>query len=533
MASSTRWVFEINSVARITGVTAILREGPFVSKPTSLTDEALIFLDNLADAAAGLVNPPAVRLGVTGLARAGKTVFITALVHNLIHGGRLPLFSPYAQNRIVRGVLQPQPNDNIPRFDYESHVAALTRGDRHWPQSTSRISELRLTIEYESASFLSRSLGSGRLNIDIVDYPGEWLLDLALLGKSYGEWSRQTLERAREPAHRNIARKWLALGDTLEPHQIADEVAARQAAQAFCAYLTAARSERHALSMLPPGRFLMPGDLAGSPALTFAPLHLPAGDDPPPAPSLYAMMARRYEAYKHHVVKPFFRQHFARLDRQIVLIDVLSALNAGPAAMADLEDTLAQTLRCFRPGPASWLTSVLFKRIDRILFAATKADHLHHSAHARLEGLMERLVSRARQRACFRGATVKSLALASVRATHEALAQQDGDELPCIAGTPLAGERIGGETFDGKTDTAIFPGDLPADPETAFHSRDSRPAAPDDNRSTLAGELAPYHVDIVRFRPAAVEISETGARLSLPHIRLDKALEFLLGDKLA
>ncbi|MEC6999181.1 YcjX family protein [Brucella abortus] len=29
-------------------------------------------------------------MGVTGLSRAGKTVFISALVHNLVHGGRLP-----------------------------------------------------------------------------------------------------------------------------------------------------------------------------------------------------------------------------------------------------------------------------------------------------------------------------------------------------------------------------------------------------------------------------------------------------------
>ena len=31
------------------------------------------------------------------------------------------------------------------------------------------------------------------------------------------------------------------------------------------------------------------------------------------------MMQRRYEAYKTHVVKPFFRDHFSRLDRQIDL----------------------------------------------------------------------------------------------------------------------------------------------------------------------------------------------------------------------
>ena len=33
------------------------------------------------------------------------------------------------------------------------------------------------------------------------------------------------------------------------------------------------------------------------------------------------MMERRYDSYVAHVVKPFFHDHFARLDRQIVLVD--------------------------------------------------------------------------------------------------------------------------------------------------------------------------------------------------------------------
>ena len=88
------------------------------------------------------------------------------------------------------------------------------------------------------------------------------------------------------------------------------------------------------------------------------------------------MMERRYEAYKTHVVKPFFRDHFARLDRQIVLVDMLTALNGGSTALRDLEQTLTDVLGAFRPGRASWLRSVLTRRIDRILFAATKADHV-------------------------------------------------------------------------------------------------------------------------------------------------------------
>ena len=53
------------------------------------------------------------------------------------------------------------------------------------------------------------------------------------------------------------------------------------AARLFTDYLRACRDERFAMSLLPPGRFLMPGNLKGSPALTFAPLELPADGTAP------------------------------------------------------------------------------------------------------------------------------------------------------------------------------------------------------------------------------------------------------------
>src|ERR1043166_3771915 len=110
------------------------------------------------------------------------------------------------------------------------------------------------------------------------------------------------------------------------------------------------------MRLLPPGRFLMPGDLAGSPALTFAPLEL-SGAEPASPGSLHAMMERRYEAYKDVVVRPFYREHFARLDRQIVLVDALAAFNAGPEAVRDLEGALASILASFRTGSANVMST--------------------------------------------------------------------------------------------------------------------------------------------------------------------------------
>ena len=489
---------------------------------TTITDEARIVFDNVLDAAAG-GGTPTVRLGVTGLSRAGKTVFITALVHNLMHGGRLPLFDVYASGRFIDARLMPQPDDAVPRFDYEAHVADLV-DRRIWPNSTRRISELRLTIEYESAWMLKRVLGRGRLNLDIVDYPGEWLLDLALLRKSYAEWAAEVIAASRQLHRTGPAEAWHAKLASVDPAGPQNEEQARGLAEAFTAYLQKARAREHALATFTPGRLLMPGDLEGSPALTFSPLDITA-DYSSTRDTLAAMMERRYEAYKTHVVKPFFRDHFARLDRQIVLVDMLTALNGGSTALRDLEQALTDVLAAFRPGRASWLTSILTRKIDRMLFAATKADHVHHSDHDRLARLLGWLVRRATERAAFVGAEVLTLPLAAVRATREVSIKRDGERLPGIAGVPLAGERMGGETYDGESEIALFPGDLPEDPELSFDLH-----GPSYERR-LAKEAPEVH--FLRFRPPRLERTPEGVMLSLPHIRLDQALQYLIGDKLA
>jgi predicted YcjX-like family ATPase len=460
---------------------------------------------------------PTIRLGVTGLSRAGKTVFITALIHGLTRGGRFPIFEPFATGRIARARLEPQPDDAVPRFDYENHVRTLIE-ERRWPNSTVDISELRLVIDYQRQNGADRTL-----TLDIVDYPGEWLLDLPLLNKSYEQWSAESLALSRESVRARLAAQWHAHLATLSASGREDEQAALAAARLFTEYLRACRDERFAMSLLPPGRFLMPGNLAGSPALTFAPLDVPP-DGEAPEGSLWAMMRRRYEAYKEVVVRPFFRDHFSRLDRQIVLVDALAAFNAGPEALHDLEAALAGILECFRIGRSTLLSTLFRPRIDRILFAATKADHLHHSSHDRLEAILRRTVDRAVARAEDTGAEIDVVALAAVRATREAQVQRGRDKLPSILGTPAPGETANGEAFDGTAEVATFPGDLPDDPEelfkgeSAFRGLSSAPAEKSDFR-------------FLRFRPPQLE-RDGADEPALPHIRLDRALQFLIGDRL-
>ena len=443
---------------------------------------------------------PVIRLGVTGLSRAGKTIFITSLVANLVSRGRMTGLRAAAEGRILSAWLQPQPDDTLPRFPYEDHLAAITGAEPVWPDGTTGISELRLSLRVSPTGLLGGMSGPRTIHLDIVDYPGEWLLDLSLLDIDFTTWSKNVLSRIETRPEADVFRARLA--DTDIEGKL-DEPAAKALAEAFTDYLQDARAAGY--SDCTPGRFLLPGDLKGSPVLTFAPL--PEGSAG--RGTLAREFARRFEAYKREVVKPFFRDHFARIDRQVVLVDVLGAIHAGPRAVDDLRVALTDTLAAFRPGRNAFLSQLLLgKRVERILFAATKADHLHHSQHAALTAITEALLSDAKARADFAGAGTRAMSIAALRATTEDRVQRDGRTLDVVRGKLLK---------DGRR-AAFYPGRLPEDP-----ARLLTPARQG------ADKWLDADYEIMDFAPEPLTL-KTGD--GPPHIRLDSATEFLIGDRL-
>ncbi|MFV0360517.1 YcjX family protein [Tropicimonas sp.] len=459
-------------------------------------------VDSTGAAVSEMFFEPTIRLGVTGLARAGKTVFITSLVANLMDRGRMPGFQAAANGSIRAAWLQPQPDDTVPRFAFERHLAALTGPAPHWPEPTSAVSEIRLSLKVQPQGMLGALSGPRTVHLDIIDYPGEWLLDLELLNRSYDEWSADVLGWARQ---RDAAAGFLALLDETDGAAPLDEPRAQALADAYVGYLRAARAAGY--SDCTPGRFLMPGDMAGSPALTFAPM--PPLEAAPARGTLRREMERRYDAYKSRIVKPFFRDHFARIDRQVVLVDLLGAIHSGPRAIEDLGRSINNILGAFRPGRNAWLTRLLgLKRVDRLLFAATKADHIHHSQHQAMTAIMEALLRQARDRADFAGAKTRAMAIASLRATVEEQRDVDGEPLGMVRG----------RLIDTGREAALYPGELPTDP-----ARLLAPAR-DGAERWLDGDYSVMH-----FAPAPGTLKPGEGP---PHIRLDRAAEFLIGDKL-
>jgi len=440
------------------------------------------------------------RLAVTGLSQAGKTAFLTSLVNQLRHAGveaRLDLLSVAREGRLLGAQRLNQPDLGVPRFPYDPGMASLRDAPPRWPEPTRGISELRLQLRYRPAQQGWFTPDIAHLTLDLFDYPGEWLLDLPLLQHDFYSWS-QSQAQHEGPHRRALFSEWLAEAEQLDPTAEADEAQLATLAEAYALGLR--RAKQAGFSNLQPGRFLLPGELDGAPVLQFFPL--PGLDIPKetldalPESSLYATLAARFRYYQQQVVRPFYRDHFRRFDRQIVLVDVLGALNAGPERFEDLSRALQQLMKSFDYGKRSLLTRLFAPKIDRLAIAATKADHVTPDQHTQVVQLLEALLAEPLKDLRFADIPVKALSLAAIRATEAREVLHDGKRTPALKGTTLEGE-----------DVLVYPGDVPS-------------------RLPKADFWQQQGFDFPSFRPMPAD-SE-----ALPHIRMDAAIDWLIGDKL-
>ncbi|MBP8173368.1 MAG: YcjX family protein [Aeromonadaceae bacterium] len=444
------------------------------------------------------------RLAVTGLSRSGKSALITALVHQLEQLGfssRLDHWEVARSGRLIGGRRVPQLNQHIPSFPFEAGMQALHAEPPRWPEPTRHISELRLELRFHPRRGLLRHLSHepNSLFLDIVDYPGEWLLDLPLLQMSYSQWSEQMAAMLERPELNSAAAEWLELGARLDPLSPCAEETLRQLAASYTRWLLHCKHQL-GYSLIQPGRFVLPGEYEGAPMLQFVPWVWGPAQTSAPAGSLLALLQERYEYYKSHLVRGFYREHFATFDRQIVLVDCLQALQAGESAMTDLKHTLALLMQSFHYGSNNWWRRLFAPRIDKLLFAASKADHVTPDQHANLQGLLQDLVQGPMGQARFENIEVASQAIAAVRAGEYRQVVHEGKPLFALQGTTLDGEAV-----------HLFPGEVPSHwPDKHFWRQ---------------GGAADF--GFVALRPPVLRLGET-----LPHLRLDQMLEFLLGDKL-
>ena len=161
---------------------------------------------------------------------------------------------------------------------------------------------------------------------------------------SYKEWCANAIDSSNHPSRSGLGENWKNILNEVNPQDIYDPAVSQKLVSEFTNYLKACIEDPRAIYKLPPGRFLMPGDMAGKAAMIFTPLNCQQ-DEKFAKDSLGEHFENHFEMYKKQVVEPFYENHFAQLDRQVILIDALPALNSGPEAVQDLEDALSEILK--------------------------------------------------------------------------------------------------------------------------------------------------------------------------------------------
>ena len=447
------------------------------------------------------------RLAVTGLSQSGKTAFITSLVNQLLtldqhDNSHLPFFAAARNKHILAVKRVEQENWSIPRFDYEANLNCLKQQPPSWPQSTRGVGEVRLAIRYRRSSGLMRHLKEeGTLYLDIFDYPGEWLLDLPLLETDFKQWS-QSLQRLHFGIRQNLAESWLSEVKKLDLSATADEDVLARLAKNYTDYLFECKAQ--GLQFIQPGHFVLPGEYQGAPALQFFPLiHLDAQqwqalEQNSTSASYFKVLKKRYQYYREKIVKRFYEKYFSHFDRQIILADCLTPLNYSQQAFNETKESLRQLFKNFHYGNRSLIHRLFAPKIDKLLFVASKADHVTADQLPNLISLMRQLVQEGGQHVNFVGVQNEYSAIASIRATKPVLVNDHGQTVKALQGI---------RSSDKKAVT-VFPGSVPA-------------------RLSNAEFWQHNGFEFDQFEPLPLDEHER-----IPHLRMDTVLQFLLADKL-
>lgn len=445
-----------------------------------------------------------VRIAVTGLSKAGKTAFITSFMNQLLHvtdNDQLPFFKPAKEGRLLASKVSSYDELHIPEFKYKQSIDYLTRRQPEWPPSTTGISQAQLDVRYRIKNEWIRKLQKqSHLTIDIIDYPGEWLLDLPLLRLSYKEWSEQCLDLVKQNISDSTA-AWQEESAQLVYQQALPDELITEISNGYKSFIKNSFSKEHTYNLLQPGRFILPGELEGAPVLDFFPVTdsniLHSDWDSLAQDSLIRTLEKRYNYYKKQIVQPFFKEYFEKVDRQILLVDCLEVLNGGYQNYRNMQFTLIELLKSFHYGQSNWLKRMFNPSIDKLLIAATKADHVPPEQHRPLEGFLQAMLQEARNDIQYQGIELETMIISSVKTTEAVMAEHKGQKLMCVKGIELeSGEEV-----------INYPGKL-------------------GEQLITRNDWQEHQYDFINF--AVPENLKNGI---LPHIRMDKVLQFLIGDK--
>ena len=346
------------------------------------------------------------KIAITGLAGAGKTVFLLSLLQHLEH------FDPdrfhLARNAQI-GAFRELPVhgdfDPFPRTRLRARL--MERQNVGWPEKTRDIYNYRCSFSYSRLNLASRlwntvrtgSWLNARIEWDILDFPGERFSDALIAHhESLADWSDEVLglwdsyDRLRE-----VMREY---------HDLLAKPVAPVDMEVVDTYKKClARMVHNKNQMITPSTFMLgrgtdgvftAADVetggrhrfSGLPGAEFAPL---PREFRTANQGLAARFNEYYRHYRRTVIRPLF-DAVNGCDTLLVLIDIPGILSGGVGRFNDanhLIETLAGGIV-----PSGFFTT----NVDKIGFVASKADMVHARDQDNMRQLVEDMMRIARNK---------------------------------------------------------------------------------------------------------------------------------------
>ncbi len=360
------------------------------------------------------------KIGISGFSGSGKSTFLTSLIHQLKYSHHTGLggFLPARDGRLL--AIECQPIPGLPMFDYQGGIDALSAQPPQWPVSTRDISGVRLQIQFKQKSMWSGMLGEQRhLTVDIRDYPGEWLVDLPMLSLNYRDWCLDTGRLMQKSPRDAIDPGLVADLTTLDPLANADSAVIDALFSRYQHFLRLCKQQ--GLTLLQPGRAL-PDESGQLPAvlpLLNLQAYSPAQLQNAPADSLYQQLQNRYQQYLKRMVKPFYQRFFTGIDRQVMLIDIVKALSNGKACFDDMLMAYSRIIDSYQTGNSNRLLDLLAPKVEKILFLASKPDRILMHQHEAMRQLMDDIISRITPQSVRNQIQIETEIAAAVRSSND------------------------------------------------------------------------------------------------------------------
>lgn len=372
-----------------------------------------------------------IKIAITGLSRSGKSVFITSFIDQLLNSHEL--FLHVKSSKKYNSALQ-APKISMKRFDYY-HFSKQIKKEHIWCDSTDSVSKALLKINSRSSLPF---FGNDGFHVEIIDYPGEWILDLGMLLHTYTSWSNDVISWLREIDDKRV-KDYLDKIDNLSTNETSDTLETSLHVE-YVELLKHLRERNY--SFLTPGRFLVPADLKDDPILLFAPLEKSNS-------KLYKSFKKRYESYVNDVVKKLHLDYFRGFDRQIVLIDVIKALQKGDECYKDMKKSLKSMLDIYTHAQGNLLSQIFNPTIQNVAFVATKADLVPSLMHDNYLSLLKEMSEDIRIRLQELNVKTSSHIVSSVKCTQSVMSQKDGQNIPTLRGIDAkSGKMV--EVYPGK-----------------------------------------------------------------------------------